>query len=299
MQSQNNKVRSSSNRTSFCHNSKLKSVLLPTIMWKFNLPTKKFYFKTEAVSTADMFQTTVKFANFIGRSIGVNILDTDFSNWNLLLLFNYFDMVTYFMISFENIYSFRDELERQVFCVVTLGMGFQVAVKLYTFIFKRSEILELISMTKNFCGSSNDVRAKQCSEKWILISCHLGAFVGFLFFGCALLMFSYPFIYYGIMGEKILHFGFVIPGTDWKSPQGYTINFFHHTYQIFAVIMGLYGSVVITLILILQAFAQYDSLKIMLDDLNAFAVNNLDGRQNRIIKICIGRITDEHVKLLE
>jgi hypothetical protein len=211
---------------------------------KFKLPTKSTYFKTEKLSALQIFQKMFGVGNFVGKLIGTNIIDSDFTVKNPLFALLIVDMITYLAINFQNIYAFRENFEKVVFCVVTLGMGFQGAAKLYSFIWHREKILKLKAMAESFHESSMDVKAQLSFEKWALICCHIGCFVVLVFNAIAVLVFLYPIIVYLIFGLRILHFGFVIPGIDSERTFGYCINFAHQALQIYIVINAVIESCV-------------------------------------------------------
>jgi hypothetical protein len=273
-------------------------------MAKVKIPSKATYFKSETVSSTEMFEKLIKAVNFIASFIGCHTMSPHFSFKNFMLIALFVDLVTYLAISFQNIYAFRDDFERQIFCVATLGMGFQGAIKLYTFVFNRENILKLAELAENFHKSSNDVKAVKSFEKWMLTFCHVGSLFAVAYFGCGFLVFCYPMIFYLIFGKKILHFGFVIPGTDSETLIGYSVNFAHQTFQIYVVIIAVSVTSFYTIFFILNVFAQYDSIEVELDNLSELATKHEKDKQkfkikNQKIKEKIGKITDEHVKLFE
>jgi hypothetical protein len=268
------------------------------------IPTKTTYFKSGSISSTEMFQKIIEVMNFIGSFIGYNFFSKNFSFKNFMLIVVFVDLVTYLAISFQNIYAFRDDFVRQIFCVATLGMGFQCAIKLYTFVFNRDNILKLAELAENFHKSSNDVKAIKSFEKWMLVCCHVGSLLAISYFSCAFLAFCYPMIFYLIFGKKILHFGFVIPGTNWETLIGYSINFVHQTFQFYLVMIALFVTSFYTIFFILNVFSQYDSIEVELDNLSELATKHEKDKQkfkikNQKIKEKIGKITDEHVKLFE
>lgn len=178
-------------------------------------------------------------------------------------------------------------------------MGFQGAVKLYVFILNRNNVLKLLRLIETFHGYTNDPNTESSFEKWSLICCHMICISAVTFYGCAVLVFCYPIIFYLISGERILHFGFVIPGIDWDSLHGYVIKFLHHTFQIYVVINGLFLMLAFILILLHNGFAQYEALEILLDELSHLAENNKDNKNIAEIRTCIDNLVARHVLLLE
>lgn len=264
---------------------------------KVKLPTKKFYFQSETISGFEMFHKIIQFVSSFGRVIGAQLFSTDFTKLNPALIIVFVDFVTYLMISLQNIYMFRENFGRVVFCMVTLGMGFQGAIKLYTFIMNRPKILQLAKLAEGFYELSRTDRKKdEIFQSWSLIFCHVSILGLIIFYGCATLIFLFPLVFYLIFQEKILHFGFIIPGIDPKMILGYSLNFAHQTLQIYIVVNALFISSCYALYFMINAFAQFDSLQhelLFLENL----IKNKTNEQN--LKNCLARITGEHVKLLK
>lgn len=156
------------------------------------LPTKKFYFKSEAISPIEMFHRNIEFANNFGKFIGSHIFSQNFSLINPVLIIMLIDLVTYLFISFQNIYAFWGDFVRVIFCVVTLGMGFQCCIKLYTFIFEREQIKKLAILTESFHENASCAKASQSFEKWILTFCRVASFMAILFYSCGFIVFFLP-----------------------------------------------------------------------------------------------------------
>jgi hypothetical protein len=226
----------------------------------------------------------------------------DFVTSNPMLVMEMINFVLYLSLSFENIYEFREDFERQIFCVVTLGIGIQGIKKTHTFIFNRREILKLLKLAEDFhkrSKDSKDSKSANVFEKWMMTMAHIGSFLAVTFSIVAFLVLIYPAVFYLIVNEKILHFGFIIPGIDWTSPTGYTINFIYHTYQIYLTTVGLYVTCIFTIFFIINAFAQFESLELEIDNLGDLATKNKNNCNDKQIKSAIKDITDQHVKLLE
>lgn len=268
-------------------------------MIKFTLPTKITYFKSEKLTPAQMFDKTSCWLNTIARLTGCHVLSPCFSYTNLVLMILSVDVITYYAITFQNIYELREDFVRTMLCVVTLGMGSQIIVIYYTFILDRKRIKKLFELAKSFHESANSEKASKTFERWILNSCHLGYLTASLYQACGVIVFFYPIVYYWFTGQKILHFGFVLPGFDWETPIGYSINFAHHTLQTYVVVNNILFSHLFILLCMLNGFAQFDALEILLDHLNELAINNKNEQNGEKIRKCLADITNGHAKLLE
>ena len=267
---------------------------------KLTLPSKKFYFNKDNVTIVEMFNHSVLNSTKLLGLIGSGFLADDWKMLNPMFIAINVDLIAYLTVSFQNIYAFHNDFVSLIFCTVTLGMGFQSIAKLQTFIYKRNNSLKLISYVENYI---KDFAARGKSSKfdyWLMMYTHLSYAGTALFSLCGLLIFSYPMIYYLFFGEIILHFGFIIPGTDWKTVPGYILNFLFHTFQIYAVCVAFTAAMVVSIFFMLNALAQYGTLQDLLDDLDELTrVNCKNGEKLLDIKACIGDITNLHVKLLE
>lgn len=211
---------------------------------KFTFPTKLTYFNSENISPVDTFKKLKEVANFFGKIIGAGILCDNFSLKTPLFCILVVNLLTYLGINFQNIYVNRKNFELLVFCVVTLGMGFQGVIKLYTFVWHRTKMLKLFDLAESFYKSSSDEKFQQIIEKWVLLSCHVGFFIVTLFTVSAIVILVYPLIVYSIIGVRVHHFGFLIPGINAESWFGYCLNFVHHSFQTYCVISSLIATCV-------------------------------------------------------
>lgn len=151
---------------------------------------------------------------------------------------------------------------------------------------------------KSFHCDIEHADIKKCLEKCVLNTHIAKMLTNILYFPSGIIIFCYPIIYYLITHKKILHFGFVLPWLDWESPMGYTVNFMHHSLQIYNVMIAFVGSNSLHMIFIMNLYGQYDALNILLRDLNILAEANSDNCNDQKIKAIIIEITDKHVGLV-
>ena len=266
-------------------------------MFRIKMPTKETYFKNNE-SSVKMFQKTIEAVNFCGGLIGCNIHTPNYTVHCTLFYILFLDLITYLSINFYSVYFFRNDFVLTTFCLVTLGMGFQGAIKLYVFIFHRVDMLKICKKIENVHKSATNKKIKHVLEQNVIYSCIAGSILIPLYIMSGILMFIYPIMYYIIFGEKTLHFGFLLPFIDWKSYLGYTLNFMHQTLQICIVMSAWLFTNWQYVILITNAFGQYDSLKILLTELDDLAKTNISGCNDRKIRKLIGVIVEMHVELI-
>ena len=175
-------------------------------MLKIKKPSKTFFFKVDDQAD-EMFRKALEMTDIFTRRMGCDIFSETFTVKTFLFYALVTNMFLYFIISFYNIYIFRDDLIRSTFCVVTLGMGFQGAIKLYTFIYHRSNMLQLSELIICFQKSVKNLAIKEALENSV-INCFI---VGYLvlapiYIASAFIIFMYPIVFYMVFGERILHF---------------------------------------------------------------------------------------------
>lgn len=144
------------------------------------------------------------------------------------------------------------------------------------------------------------MKCRDCEEKfkkWLIISCHVIFGLTILFLGAALLIFIYPAIVYIITGERTLHFGFILPVIDPDTITGYSLNFLHHTFQIYITIIALLISLNMTVFIIIISLAKYEALYVLIGQLNALITSK--NQDEKKIKEKFVEIIQEHVKMID
>jgi len=252
---------------------------------------------TESSATHDVYSRIVYFNDWLLKLIGCNIFSTSFSYVNPKLIIVILDFFTYVPINIYDVYLFRDDFIRDMFCLVTLGNGFQGGIKLYTFIVQRKNLLKIFSTAEEFIV---DMKDRDCSDKfkkWLIISCHVIFGLVILFLFTALLIFIYPAVVYVFVGARSLHFGFILPAIDPETIIGYSLNFLHHTLQIYITIIALVSTLNITVFIIIIALAKYEALCVLLDQLNTLITFRVQDQKQ--INEKFTEIIQEHVKLID
>jgi len=257
----------------------------------------KLFKVTEPSTTHEMYNKIVYFLNWSFGFIGCNIISADFKftkPWILILIFDFF---TYVPINIYDVYLFRDDFIRDMFCLVTLGNGFQGGIKLYTFIINNKNLVTIFSTAEEFIV---DMKCRDCSEKfkeWLIISCNaiFGLVILFLFGG--LLTFIYPAVIYIFTGKRTLHFGFILPLIDPDTIIGYSLNILHHILQLYITVVALFATLGMTVLIIIVVLAKYETLCVLLDQLNALLTSKVQDQKR--IKEKFVEIIQEHVKLID
>lgn len=262
------------------------------------LEVVKRVFQIDETSTSiEIFNRIIHIVNKILLQIGCNLFSPDYSYISIMMFILLVNFVTYMIINIYDIYLFRDDFIRDMFCLVTLGNGFQGGIKLYTFIMHRKKILKLLTYSEKFLSNAEDLKeSSESSKKWMAFCCHAIFFLIVLFICISIIISIYPVMVYLIFGKRILHFGFVLPFLNADSIFGYSMNFCHHTLQIYLVIIALMTTVCVNFLFVVTALAHYDSLMIKLKQLD-LEVNEKANMKN--IKDSLTIIINQHTELIE
>lgn len=257
----------------------------------------KLFKISESSTNHEIFKQTVDFLNFVSSFIGCNVLSSNFKLANLWILILVLDFITYMPINIYDLYLFHNDFIRCMFCVVTLGNGFQGGIKLYTFIMKRKNIQRIFTNAEKFIVDTKCCSCSQKYNKWLILSCHIIFALTILFLLAGLLMFIYPAIVYIWRGHRTLHFGFILPAIDPETSVGYLLNFLHHTLQIYSLCIALLYTLNATIFAIMVSLAKYETLYVLLDQLNdLITVRTQDQKK---LKEKFVEIMQEHIKLID
>lgn len=266
---------------------------------KLRIPTKLTYFSSNSLSTVQMLRKIVEFSNFIAYFVGCDVLTPNFTVVTIRFFLSVGDMSTIFFVSFYNILEFGDDLVRISFSIITLAGAVQGVIKLYTFVFYRENILNIVDRLEKFLTKFNTQRTNAIFEKWLIITSHIGLVITFLFGFSTFLVLIFPIIFYFITGEKFLHLGIELPWIDWKTTIGYALNFTYDGSILYLYIFSQIPVVFWTVTFVIVAFGQFELLKVFLKDLNELVVTNEKGKNDEKIKQLIKTISQMHNELSE
>ena len=267
---------------------------------KIKIPTKSTYFKTEAISTVDMFNAAVSVPRFAGFLLGCDIFDENFSTKRPLFIFSFGNLTFFLLLHFYDLFLYRNDILRCCFLLVTIGVWGQGMIKLYTFVYYRPKMVELKDRALTFLMNFNTKESKNIFEFWILIICHVELIAVILFPFCSFMAFIYPAIFYIFKSEWILHFGFELPMLDWENNAfGYLANWIYVGYLTFLFASATIASSSVSACYVFISFGQFDILKMLLDELDDLVIRNEKGANDVAIKKYITLITQQHYELIE
>ncbi|XP_070502404.1 putative odorant receptor 83c [Chironomus tepperi] len=267
---------------------------------KFRIPTKSSYFSSDIITHMQMADEIVDYANKWGRKIGAGIFDNDFKITNRIIMSVMSLMTFTCIINLYDIFLFRNDMVRCVFCLLTFSADVQGFIKFYTFLWLRENILDLKKQSEKFHEHFASVKSSNKFEDQFMIAAHVSAGLTILYVCTFILIVIYPIIFYLIMNKRILHFGIELPLIDWEySWIGYGINFIHQVMLTFAFFCASLCSLYIIICFMTSAIGQFDVLEILLDELNDLAIGNEDGKKDDEISTKIKFLIQTHANLIE
>lgn len=165
--------------------------------------------------------------------VGFNIFRPNYK-FNIISYLVFFDIATYMCINFYDVYLFWGDLVKVCFCLVTFTFGLQGIIRIHVILTKQIKIEDAKS-----CYAKYEVEEPRIAQLYgdrLLL--HLKYQLVF-YYGCALVTLLYPALVYLVSREKVLPFGFVIPGLSSVEQPGYALNYIHHFIQVFFTICGI------------------------------------------------------------
>lgn len=265
------------------------------------VPTKETYFSSGSITHQQMFSELCEKVMIPSRYLGANIFDKDYYEFNFLILILTFGLLTStFAINIYDIYLFRKSLVRCVVCFFIFTAAFQSYNKIYTFVFMKQNCIELKEKCESFHQNFRSAKSVEIFEMWMLRAAHVGFFITVMYTIVGVLISVYPMIFYFLLDERILHFGIEIPMLDWKNSWiAYGIKYIHQSTILIAFVTSSIPSISIVVIYISTAFAFFDILSVLLDELDQISIKNEGNKNDKAIKEMIKLITEHHMELIE
>jgi hypothetical protein len=158
--------------------------------------------------------------------------------------------------------------------------------------------MEVISIFQNYHEKIDHPEIQKKMTNVMIVGAIFKYFLAFTYGGFTCLVFIYPFVIYLLFGERILHFGFEIPGIDWQaSLHGYGINFMHHSYQIFNVAAGTFLTNFACFYFFLNVIGMYIGLGVMVKDFQQLISRKKTDDWNKDLKLKIIEISKAYVEI--
>lgn len=262
------------------------------------LPSKSFYFSSDSISNLQMFNELLEKSMSFTKIIGANIFADNYQKLNLRFALTFFYLTFLFIINIYDVYLFRNDLVRDVFCVLTISGEIQSYAKIYIFIFLRDTCVELKKSGEKLHKSVNSIKDREIFELWMMRTAHLGGIIIFMYIICCFVLINYPIIFYLLFGERILHFGIEIPMLDWKNSWiAYSINFLYQSTGFIIFTLASIPSIMIFVTFIMTSFAYFEVLSDLIKELDECVIDNEDGKNSQNIKEKLKSIVEMHLEL--
>lgn len=238
--------------------------------------------------------------NWIGGLLGADIFSQGYSINNFKFWFEMSHFIFFIFLNLYDLYLFRNEAARVFFILVSLYAAGQETIKLLPYIFYLVHILDHVAQAEKYITSFNTKASNDIFEKWLMIICHSFGFTIIVFAFVAILISTYPVIFYFFFGEKVLHFGFELPFIDCRASSiAYFINFAWCCYLVILYCTAAVSAVFLSTFSIVLSFEQFKLMDSFLQDLDELIQSNGKNQHDEAISLLIKKIVDMHNELLE
>lgn len=264
----------------------------------FRAPSKKDYFSSDAINSVQMHEELLEHYQKIAVIIGADIFHTFHKKINIKIAMTVFYLTITFILNIYDVYLFRKDFVRDVFCILTLSGEIQSYAKIYVFFILKENCIELNNQVKRFHQTFNSSKSNEIFEKWMMRTGHIHAFILIMYFSAYAVIVSYPIVFYLIFDEKVFFFGIELPVLDWHNSWfAYGLNFFHHSSCLLIFIFGSIPSIMVIISFIMNAFGFFELLSILIKDLDELVIKNVDGKKDKEISLMINLIVENHLEL--
>ncbi|XP_031627139.1 putative odorant receptor 83c [Contarinia nasturtii] len=179
-----------------------------------------------------------KWIRFTSISIGLNILDKDFT-FKIQNLFIIAMVSSVDLLAIYTMFAFDTEMFWKA--ATCLSLGSQAAVKVYTVLYNRPQILFLASFLESIY-SKNDTKVppktrnimEECSTYNLFTTATL--YVMYLF--CVFIFYLYPVIAYAVFEMKEPWLPLFVPGLDINTKEGFVATSIYHCVVLYLAGVG-------------------------------------------------------------
>ena len=269
-------------------------------MVQFKIPTKSTYFSSDVITHLQMADEIFEYAMKWARLCGAEIFDQNYKFTNKKLEFTVSLLTLTSIINIYDIFLFRDDIVRCVFCLLSFSCEVQSFAKVYSFLWLHGNFLSLRKQCEKFHEHFSSLKSSKMFEEKFMIASHVIAVLTVLYICTFILLVLYPIIFYFIMNERILICGIELPFINWKESWiGFGINLIHQMMCLFTFFCGSIFSLCVTICFITTEVCQFDVLKILRDELNELIIKNQDGSKNKEIRSQINFLAKTHANLID
>ncbi|KAL9704979.1 hypothetical protein quinque_008497 [Culex quinquefasciatus] len=255
------------------------------------------FFKTSYADPSEFYDSLIVAPSRIAKVTGINVLSKDYKVFTFRLFTVFVGMVIYFYTSFVTAYQVRRSTEELIFCLVTIGIGFQVPTKVFTCVIYRKEMVWIHQYARDLYDQecSPRTKTKLMSDIFLVSVIVKVMLLCYAFTSISLIL--APLLYTMQTGEKTLPFGFYIPQLDRDTWFGYFCNYAMQIYLTAYVSSLDMGTDCIYMMTLMSSFTQIDLLKMSLVEMNKMIDNEDEEIDNFFIRVI--KRHQEHLKYLK
>lgn len=267
---------------------------------RLKLPEKSSYFSSNSASHQQMQRSIFEYVSKILKPIGCAYFDHNYSMLNIKFFNTCFLWTFTFLLHIYDIWMFREDISRCIFCLLTWSAEFQTLAKLYTFVFHRKDINDLRKRTEKFHESLVSTKTSGIYEEKYMQAAHVCVMLTIVYLAAFVLISVYPILLYLIIGKRFLHFGVELPFVDWEySYAGYASNLFYIILITSMFFAGSIATLCTVITFMASGVAQYEVLKVLVNDITELARGNENGNKNRKIEAQLKVLVKVHVDLMQ
>ncbi|EJY57561.1 AAEL017398-PA [Aedes aegypti] len=257
--------------------------------------SRYYVFRYKINSAVQFYHEMVEKIDKYNAIIGANM----FKSKSIVLTFPFALAVCmhciYVYLFTSSMYYYRDDIEKILINVTTIGFSIQMLAKLYTFLYGRQNMVELhklnlIYFENNHFGSETVKEALFKNAKFTYVVLQLVVIYLFTLW----ILITAPFLLYSVISSKRL-LPFVFEWSHSENWIAYSVNFVIQAICFFYVVVGTYSTDATFIVYLLTGCGQIDAIGAMLQDLNTMIE---DGASEQQITEQITRIVKLHQHLM-
>ncbi|XP_019527877.1 odorant receptor 22c-like [Aedes albopictus] len=252
-------------------------------------------FQYEINSAAQFYHEMVQRTDKFSRLLGANLIRHDFSMINRTFAVMVCLHATYIYLFTTSMYYYRNDIEKILLNITTIGFSIQMLAKIHLYAFRRERIVEINDLNQIYYENKyldsktvKDALIKSARLTYVVVK------LNFIFSSAYwIVIITGPLTYSIITQNRLLPFGFEwTHSDDWTA---YAINFTSQAILVFFVVVATIASDDTFIVYLLTGCGQMDAIVASLQDMNAM----IDGdAQERKITEQLTRIIKLHQHLL-
>ncbi|XP_065088820.1 putative odorant receptor 83c [Ochlerotatus camptorhynchus] len=243
-------------------------------------------------SPLESFERILNWQHLILKLIGCDGFSPEFRFTALTFLFVFLAGL-FMVISFIDLYLFRDDVFNFTFVMVTIFYALIGVGRLKILLRHPIAASNLVRKMKQvYREASSDGSERLVILKYTTVLKHCVIFYGVIFLGGVILAGLLPLVVYMWNGDKILPFGVLIPFVNPETADGYELNFMYQVSCMLWTPPALTASQNFYFALVFNICIQYDVLVLKLQNLDDLIAKNVNGKLD-------GQIRDVLINIIQ